>query len=119
MLLFLEHYAHARSLRFIGEQVAYGAKGPLVDLLIVLGAHIILLPDVSHVAYHDGLDALAVQRRDESRGALVLDLFNLVFELLQLPPLGGDELLASSGASLLPVDLTIQVGDELVTVLAF
>jgi hypothetical protein len=75
VLFFLENYAHARSCRLIGEQVTYGAKGPLVKLLIVLGANIIPLPDISYIAYHDGLDALAVQRRDESCGTLVLDLF--------------------------------------------
>ena len=62
--LLLQHHVHPILLCLVGEQVPHGAKGPLVDLLIVLGADIILLSDIAYVAYRECLDAISVQRRD-------------------------------------------------------
>ena len=68
----LEYHAHPQSLSLVDELVANRATRPLVDFLVIGGANISVLADISHIANHDGLDALMIQRRDKSRGAIKL-----------------------------------------------
>ncbi len=88
-----------------------------MDFLVVGGANIIGLPDVSNITDHQGLDALFTQRRDKSARGFVFDILNLMFDLPQLLLLGLDELLTTARASLEPRNLAIQIGDKLVAIL--
>ncbi len=91
--LLLHHDAHPQALCLIGELVSNAAKGPLVQLLVGFGAHIQVLTDRAHIANDQLLDALLVQRVDQTAGLLVFDLLDLMLELAQ------PFLLASSGRS--------------------
>src|SRR5438093_1670451 len=74
----LQHHTHAHSFRFIGEFVAHGAEGPLMQFLIIGGADIQFLPNIAHIANHQLLDALLMQRVDKAAGELVLDILDLM-----------------------------------------
>ncbi len=92
--LLLQGNLHAQPLGLVGEQVAHMPMRPLVDLLVVRGADIVVLPDRAHIANDQRLHAFSVQRGNEPRGLFVLDLLDLVFELAELPLLGLDQALA-------------------------
>jgi len=62
----LQFDCHAESLSFIGEKVADSAMRPLVNLLIVGGAHIVVVSDIAHIANDHGLHTLLVQCGNES-----------------------------------------------------
>jgi hypothetical protein len=83
-------------------------------------SNIVVLPDSAHIAYHNRLHAIRVKRGDQSGCALVLDILDLVFDLLQLPLLGGNQLFTTAGAFLPPaIDVAIQFGLEFVAILHF
>ena len=65
-VVFLLHFdCHAKSLSFVGEQVADGAMRPLVNLLIVEGASIVVVPDIAHITNDHGLHTLLIQHGNE------------------------------------------------------
>ena len=76
-----------------------------MELLIILGANIQILPDIPNIANHHGLHAFSMERGNKSRCLLMLNILDLVFEFPELFLLGTNEFLASTGAFLLPVDL--------------
>ena len=114
----LEYNAHPQSLSLVGELVAHRATRPLVDFLVIGGANIIVLADISNIANHDDLDALMIQRRDKSRGAFVFDILDLMLQFVELLLLGSNELLTPLGAFLLTGNTAIQVCHELVAILS-
>jgi hypothetical protein len=67
----LEHDLDALPLGLVGEFEAHGAMRPLVDLLIVLGANISVLPQIAHVTDHERSHACLMQRGDEPRCLLI------------------------------------------------
>ena len=115
--LFLQFHSHAKPLGLVGEFVAHGASGPLVQFLVIGGANIGVLPDSSHIANHHGLHALSVQRGNEPCGLLVFDIGYLLFQFPQLFVFGTNELLAPAGAFLAPADALVHMLDELVAIL--
>src|SRR6266487_215973 len=118
IVLILQGHSHPQPLRFVGELEADRAVGPLVNFLVVGMPNIVVLPDIAHIANDHGLHACLMQRGDEPRGLLMFDIFNLVFDLLQLPFLGPDEPLAAFAALLHPpIDTLVQFGLQLVAVL--
>ena len=64
--LILQSDYHAMPFRFVGEQVANAAMGPLMELLVGFAANIYMLPNISHIANHYGLYPILVKGRDES-----------------------------------------------------
>lgn len=95
VVLILQSNRHATPFRFIGEQVPHMPMRPLVNLLVVGGADIVVLPDSAHIANDQRLHAFSVQRGNELCGLFVLDILDLVFELAELPLLGLDQAFAS------------------------
>ncbi len=83
-MLILQFHAHPQPLSFIGERVAHTASRPLVNLLIILGANIHVLPEISNVADDHGLYTLFIQRRNKSCCLLMLDILDLMLEFAQL-----------------------------------
>jgi len=65
-----------------------------VNLLVIFGANIGLLSDITHIANDQRSDASRKERRYQMRGLLVLDLSDLVLDFLQLLLLGTDDPLA-------------------------
>jgi hypothetical protein len=61
----LQFDCYAKSLSFVGEQVADCAIRPLVNLLIVGGAYIVVVPDIAHITNDHGLHALLIQHGNE------------------------------------------------------
>jgi hypothetical protein len=102
VLFVLQGDLHPQTLCLVGELEADRAVGPLVEFLVVGVANIIVLPDITHIPDHDRLHAVLMKPGDQSGSALVLDILDLLFNLLQLPLLGGDHLLATAGAFLHP-----------------
>ena len=93
---------------------------PLVDLLIVCVSNICVQSQITHVANDQRLHACLMQRGDEARGLLVLDRFDLMFELLELFLLGADDPLAPLAAFLhTAVNARVEYGLQLVAVLHF
>jgi len=90
VVLFLECDAHPCLLCFVGEFVPDAAKTPLMHLLIVCGANVEIVPDVSHIANHQPLDPLFSQGVDQVACELVFDIIDLAFDLLQVFLLGFD-----------------------------
>ena len=86
-----------------------GAMRPLMELLIGLSTNIQVVPDIANVANDHGLHARFIQRGNKSAGLLVFDILDLVFQFAKLLMFGTKELLASTGAFLLPIDLLIQL----------
>ncbi len=62
-----------------------------MQLLVGFGAHIQVLTDRAHIANDQLLDALLVQRVDQTAGLLVFDLLDLMLELAQPFLLGADQ----------------------------
>ena len=78
------------------------------------------MPDIAYIAYHNRLHAMCVERGDQSGCALVLDIFDLMFDLLELPLLGADQFLPASRALLHPpIDAAMQFGLEFVALRRF
>src|SRR6266705_894743 len=83
-------------------------------------SNIVILPDISHIANDHSLHACLMQRGDESRGRLVLNILDLVLQFLQLPLLRPDEPLVAFGTFLhAAIDAAIELGLELIAVLDF
>jgi hypothetical protein len=118
--LFLQGYFHPNSLGLVGKQEAHAPCRPLVNLLIVFGANIVALSDIAHVADDECSHACLLQRGDKARGLLVLDCFDLLFDLLELFLLGTDDALAPFAAARhFAIDAWIEFGLQLVAVLHF
>ena len=117
-MLILQLHSHSQPFSFIGELVAHTASRPLMDLLIPFRAHINVLPEISNVANDHGLHTLLIQCGNKSTGLLVFDIFDLVLDFLELRLLRLDELLASTGPFLFPVDLLTQLFLQFVLVLS-
>ena len=66
----------------------------MVNLLIVLGANIRIMPQIAHIADDQRSDASLVERRYQVRRLLVFQVSNLLSDLLELPLLGADDSLA-------------------------
>jgi len=82
--------------------------------------NICVLSQIAHVANDQRLHACLVQRGDESARLLVLDRFDLMFDLLELFLLGADDPLAPLAAFLhTPVNAGVEFGLQLVAVLHF
>ena len=91
---------------------------PLVDFLVGLSANISVLPQIAHVTDHERSHASLLQRGDESRCLLMLDLSYLLFELLELLLFGADEALAALRPLLhLAINAAVQFRLQLVAVL--
>ena len=88
-----------------------------MDLLVIFGANIVVLPNVSHVAYDDRLHALLIQRGNQLCRLLVLDILDLVFQFPQLLVFGLDQFFTPTGAFLAPTDLLVQMLYQLITIL--
>jgi len=117
-VLILESDSHPQPFCFVGELEAHGTVRPLVNLLVIGMSNIVVLSQITHIADNHGLHALFIQRGDQSRGLLVLDVFDLAFDLLQLPFLGVDEPLPPLAAFFHPaIDAAIQVSQELIAIL--
>jgi hypothetical protein len=116
-VLILQVHYHSQPLSLIGEHTPHSAMGPLIKLLIVLAANIHPLADLANVADDHGLHALLIQRGNKSGGLLVFDILDLVLELLELSLLRPDQLFVSTGAFLFPVDLFVEMLEELVAIL--
>ena len=93
--LFLERDAHPSLLCLVGEFVPDAAKTPLMHLLVVCGADIEIVSDVSHIANHQPLDPIFSQGFDKVARELVLDITELAFDLLQVFLLGFNQFLAT------------------------
>jgi len=79
--------------------------------------NICVLSQIAHVANDQRLHACLVQRGDESARLLVLDRFDLMFDLLELFLLGTNEFLSATGTFLLPINLLVQMFLELIAIL--
>ena len=91
-----------------------------MNFLVIGMSNIVILPDISHIANDHGLHACLMQRGDEPRGLLVLNILDLVLQYLQLPLLRPDEPLAAFGTFLhAAIDAAIELGLELIAVLDF
>ncbi len=111
---------HAQVQCFVGEFKAHRACRPLVDFLVVRVTNIGGLPKIAHIANDQRSHACCMQRGDEARGLLVLDLSNLVFDLLELLLLGTDDALATFAALLHAlIDTAVQLRLQFVAVLHF
>ena len=95
VVLFLERDAHPSLLCLVGEFVPDAAKTPLMHLLVVCGANIEIVPDVSHIANHQPLDPLFAQGVDQVARELVFDISDFARDLLQVFLLGFDQFLAT------------------------
>ena len=91
----LQHHVHALPLCLVGEQMAGMACGPLVQLLIRLGANIQMVPNILDITDDHRLHALFVERGDQLRGLLMFDILDLVLDFLQLLLFGRNELFLS------------------------
>ena len=98
-LLLQEHF-HAQALGLVGELLAHAAMRPLVDLLVVRMSNIRRLSEISHIANDQRSHACLLQRGDELARLLVLDLFDLLLDLLELLFLRADHPLAPLAAFL-------------------
>ena len=95
------------------------AVRPLVEFLIRFAANIqVVVQDIAHVANHNGSHACLMQRGDEVRCLLMLNIPDLVLNLLQLLLLGEDDPLAPLAAFLhASIDTAIQRRLQLIAVL--
>jgi hypothetical protein len=66
-----------------------------VDFLVVGMPNIVVLPDIAHVTNDQRSHACLMQRGDKARRLFVFDIPDLVFDLLELSLLRGDEALPS------------------------
>jgi hypothetical protein len=116
----LQDDVHAQVPCFVGELEAHRACRPLVDFLVVRVTNICCVPKITHIANDQRSHACCMQRGDETRGLLVLDLSNLVFDLLELLLLGTDDALAAFAAFLhTPIDTAVELRLQFVAVLYF
>jgi hypothetical protein len=86
----LEHYLHAMPLSLVGEHVARASVRPLMELLIVRGANIQILTNVSHVSNDERLHTCLMQCGYEFACLFVLNIPHLLFDFLELFLLGAD-----------------------------
>ncbi len=61
----LQGYYHAMPLCLISEQMPHGPMRPLMEFLVIRGADIQVVSNVSHIANDHGLHALFIQRGNE------------------------------------------------------
>ncbi len=115
---FLQSHGHSVPLCLVGEHVADRAVRPLMELLVIGGANIQVLPYIAHISNHKRLDTLLMQCRDESTCLFVFHIGYLMFQFPQLLLLGTNEFLSATRAFLLPVDLLVQMFLELVAILS-
>ena len=94
-MLILQLHSHSQPFSFIGELVAHTASRPLMDLLIILGTHINVFPQISNIADDHGLHTLLIQCANKSCCLLVFDILDLVSEFPQLFLLRLEEPLAA------------------------
>lgn len=80
VVLVLQRNIHTQPFCLVGELVADRAMRPLMDFLVVGVSNIVVLPDIAYIAYHNRLHAICVERGDQSGCALVLDIFDLMFD---------------------------------------
>ena len=88
-----------------------------MELLSILGADIQILPDRAYIPYDQRLHPVSVEGGNQSARRLVLDLFDLIFEFLELFLLGSDQFFTTTRAFLLRIDLLIELCYELVAIL--
>ncbi len=81
---FLQYDLHPHSLRFVAQQMAGVTMRPLMQALVIGGADIQVLANIAHITNHHGLHALLIQRGNQMRGLLVLDIIHLELYLLEL-----------------------------------
>jgi hypothetical protein len=117
VVLFLERDAHSGLLCLVCEFVPDAAKAPLMQLLVVGGANIEIVTDVSHIANHQPLDSLFSQGVDQVAGEFVFDISDLALDFLQVFLFGFDQFLATLTSLLGGGDQLIEPLDELVLVL--
>ena len=65
MPFLLQGHDHSQSFCLVGKQVPDTAIGPLMDFLVVGGAHIVVLPNIPNIANDHGLHAILIQRGNE------------------------------------------------------
>ena len=116
--LFLQGDFHSAPLGLVGEFVPDAAVRPLVEFLVRFAANIQVVSDIAHVANHNGSHACLMQRGDEVRCLLMLNIPDLVLNLLKLLLLGADDPLAPLAAFLhASIDTAIQRRLQLIAVL--
>jgi len=89
-----------------------------MKFLIVLAANIEVLTNMAHVSNNNRLDSIAMQSRNKMSCLFVLNLFDLISQFLELPLFGFDEVLATTGAFLLPVNAPLKLGFQLILILS-